>query len=301
MRILITGGTGSLGSVLTKEWTGRGHEITVLSRNPHKQAALAKELPNTTRFILTDICNYSDVSRACEEQDWCIHTAALKQVDVGEYHPTEYARVNVQGTITVVNAWRDTHKDNNTKKMLFIGSDKGCHSLNTYGACKKIGEAVFRKYGGSVVRYGNIVSSRGSFYQLWKINADKHGIIQVRTPEPTRFLLTFKDAVDIIEDAMRLVEGGDEGIYVPHNLKAFSLHEVARWFAKHYNCEVEYEPLLPYEKKNERLVAEGEIPVPVSPILSKIVPGWGQDISKFQSNRATQITAEKVAEILHWK
>ncbi len=300
MRILITGGTGSLGSVLVKEWTEQGHEITVLSRNPHKQAALAKELPNTTRFILTDICNYSDVKRACEEQDWCIHTAALKQVDVGEYHPAEYVRVNVQGTITVVNAWQATHSGIYAKKMLFIGSDKGCSSLNTYGATKKIGEAVFRKYGGSVVRYGNIASSRGSFYQLWKINADKHGIIQVRTPEPTRFLLTFEDAIAIIEDAMRLVEAGDEGIYVPHNLKAFSLHEVAKWFAKKYACAVEFENLLPYEKMHERLVAEGEIPVPVSPILSKIVPGWGKDISKFQSNRATQITADKVAEILGW-
>ena len=300
MKILITGGTGSLGSVLVKEWTEQSHELTVLSRNPHKQAALAKEFPNV-RFILSDICNYSEVWRACVEQEWCIHTAALKQVDVGEYHPTEFSRVNIQGTITVAQAWNATHSDEYAKKMLFISSDKGCAPLNTYGATKKVGEAVFRKYGGSVVRYGNVVESAGSFYKIWRINADKHGIIQVRTPEPTRFLLTFKDAVVIIEDAVRLIEAGDEGIYVPHNLKAFSLHEVARWFAEKYNCEIEYEELLPYEKISERLVAEGEIPVQVSSILSKIVPGWGKDISKFQSNRATQITAAKVAEILEWQ
>ncbi len=300
MRILITGGTGSLGSVLVKEWTEQGHEITVLSRNPHKQAKLASEYPNV-RFVLSDICNYPDVRRACEGQDWCIHTAALKQVDVGEYHPTEYARVNIQGTITVVEAWSVEHKGHpSAKHMLFASTDKSVAPLNCYGMTKGVATAVFRKYNGSVVRYGNVCSSAGSFYQIWKINADKHGIIQVRTPEPTRFLLTFKDAVAIIEDAMRLVEGGDEGIYVPHNLKAFSLHEVAKWFAKKYDCAIEFQSLLPYEKQHERLVAEGEIPVPVSPILSKIVPGWGKDISKFQSNRATQITANKVAEILKW-
>ena len=299
MRILITGGTGSLGSVLVKEWTKQGHELTVLSRNPHRQAALAKDFPDV-RFVLTDICNYPDVWRACAGQDWCIHTAALKQVDVGEYHPGEFIRVNVQGTIDLTQAWAVTHPTIGKSHILGISSDKATAPINSYGRTKGLMEAVIRKVGGSCVRYGNVVESAGSFYQIWKINADKYGVIQVRIPEPTRFLLTLSDAVAIVEDAMRLVEGGDEGIYVPHNLRAFSLHDVAKWFAKKYSCEIEYELLLPYEKVNERLVADGELPVSVSPILSKIVPGWGQDISNFQSDKAERVTASDIARILQW-
>ncbi len=299
MRILITGGTGSLGSVLVKEWTKQGHEITVLSRNPHKQAALGREFPNVA-FVLTDICNYPDVRRACVGQDWCVHTAALKQVDVGEYHPGEFIRVNEQGTINLTEAWAVTHPSDNKSHLLGISSDKACMPINGYGRSKGQMEGIIRKAHGSCVRYGNVVESVGSFYQVWKINADKHGVIQVRTPEPTRFLLTFRDAVDIVEDAMRLVEAGDEGIYVPHNLRAFSLHDVAIWFARKYDCAIEEESLLPFEKIHERLVADGEVPVPVSSILSKIVPGWGQDISMFQSDKAERLSAEVVAEVLGW-
>ncbi len=299
MRILITGGTGSLGSVLVKEWTKQGHEITVLSRNPHKQAALGREFPNVT-FVLTDICNYPDVRRACVGQDWCIHTAALKQVDVGEYHPHEFIRVNEQGTINLTEAWAATHSPIERTHLIGISSDKACAPINTYGRSKGQMEAIIRKTHGSVVRYGNVVESAGSFYQIWKINADKHGVIQVRIPEPTRFLLTFKDAMAIVEGAMNLVVGDDEGIYVPHNLRAFSLHDVAIWFARKYDCAIEEESLLPYEKVNERLVADGELPISVSHILSKIVPGWGQDISMFQSDKAKRLTADSVAEILGW-
>lgn len=305
-RILITGGTGSLGSVLTKKWATEGHQVTVVSRNPHRQAALSKEVPNAT-FILSDICNQSEMERACREQDILIHAAALKQVDVGEYHPVEYARVNIQGTITIASAWTATHPRNDGY-VLGIGSDKGVSSLNAYGASKKLLESIFRKYKFSILRYGNVLGSRGSALQMWKIALAEHQPLLVRTPFPTRFLLTLNEAVALIEDALRLMETSEfkheGGIFVPYNLVAFSIKELADYIAKQHGRGVVFESLLPYEKVHESLVADGEGPRQVSDKLCMIVPSWDEPerlMDQFRSNTAPRIGPEEVLRRVDWK
>lgn len=266
MKILITGGTGSLGSELAEKWYNRGDEITILSRDPHKQAALAEKLPGAV-FILSDICNYSEVKRACEKQDILIHAAAIKQVDIGEYHPVEFARVNVAGTAVVANAWHETHKENEGKALL-ISSDKACCALNAYGASKKLSESIFRKFDYSVIRYGNVVDTKGSFLKKW----EKSETITVRTPEPTRFFLILKDAIALIEDALKIEH---DGIFVPHSLKAFSVWDVAKVF----DDDTKFESLLPYEKQHEVLLADGEDWEKRTDLLSEIIPGWNIDES----------------------
>ena len=111
MRILITGGTGSLGTALVARWK-ENHELTILSRNPHNQATLKRLAPNVA-FFLSDICDKGEVKGACEGQDWLVHTAALKQVDVGEFHPSEFFRVNTFGSKVVSEAWAETHTKGN--------------------------------------------------------------------------------------------------------------------------------------------------------------------------------------------
>lgn len=304
-RILITGGTGSLGTALVKRWYGQ-HELTVLSRDPHRQEAMEKQFPGM-RFILADICNAGEVRRACIGQDVLVHAAALKQVSTGEFHPTEFARVNVQGTITVAEAWAQTYHEwgNNfgdfapslPRKALFISSDKACQSLNCYGSTKKQGEAVFRKYDYSAIRYGNVCESAGSFLHKWKAAITEGKPVKVREPEPTRFLLKMEDAIALIEDALNLIEQNGNGIFVPHSLKAFSVWQAAAAL----KVPVEYEPLLPYEKRHEQLVAEGEIPVRESELLSRIKPGWSGDWLGFRSDKVARMTGQEVLEALEWQ
>ena len=299
-RILITGGTGSLGSFLVSRWYAT-HTLTVVSRNPHKQAELARSFPNVN-FVLTDICNAGEMERACRDQDILIHAAALKQVDIGEAHPVEYARVNIFGTITVMEAWKATHIGNNNGKALFIATDKAASPLNCYGRCKGVATDIWRKYGGSVIRYGNVVESRGSFFQLWKIALAEKQPLVVRTPEPTRFFLTLDDAAELVEDALDVMDGIG-GIFAPHSLSAFSVHDVAKYLNNIYSTGIIEEPLGNYEKIDEVLLALGEGPKAVSNLLSVVTPTWGVDkatMDRFCSRTAPRMTAAEVLERGKW-
>jgi UDP-N-acetylglucosamine 4,6-dehydratase/5-epimerase len=298
--ILITGGTGSLGSALARKWVGEGHRVTILSRDPMKQQQLASELPEAI-FILADIRNYHEVKRACAGQDILIHAAALKQVSTGEYHPVEFSQVNVQGTITVANAWFDTHKTDEGKAVL-VSTDKAVSALNGYGSDKKRAESVFRKFDYSVLRYGNVVESNGSFVHAWKRAISEAKPITLRTPEPTRFFLTLPQALALIEDTLKRIDRMGNGIFVPHDLKAFSVWDVAKALQVKYITQ----PLLPYEKRHETLVAEGEGVEQVSDLLSRIRPYWPDNddfsfLAQFRSNTAPRMSGKEVLEVLGWQ
>lgn len=294
-RILITGGTGSLGTALVRRWYGQ-HELTVLSRDPHKQARMTADFPDV-RYILADICNDGEVYRACMGQHILLHCAALKDVGTGEFHPSEFIRVNVFGTQTVAQQWHSTHPIGSHRRALLISTDKATSPINAYGKSKGLSESLFRKYDYSALRYGNVVESNGSFVNKWKQAIAGGKPIKVREPEPTRFLLRMDDAIALIEDALDLIEQGGNGIFVPHGLKAFSVWQAASAL----KTAVEYEPLLPYEKRHEQLVAEGEIPVRESELLSRIKPGWSGEWLEFRSDNVTRMTGQEVLEALGWK
>ncbi len=281
MRILITGGTGSLGSALVARWKEE-HNITILSRNPHNQATLKRIAPDVA-FVLSDICDAGEVRWACEGQDVLIHTAALKQVDVGEFHPSV-----------------------NRRMALLISSDKAANPLNCYGGSKLLATSVFRRKGFSAIRYGNVVNSHGAFLEVWQKQIQEGKPIMVRMPEPTRFFLTLSDAVDLVEDALIQMGGmpTDGAIFVPHGLRAFSILEVAQYISKEYGCEIEYEPLLPYEKAHEILIANGEGAVSVSSLLAKVTPEWESSAytsGAFASDKVERMKPEEVLEAVSWK
>lgn len=292
--ILITGGTGSLGKALVRYWYGK-HNLTILSRDWHKQAAMTAEYPDN-RYILADVCNYDEVERACEGQDILIHAAAAKDVGTGEYHPVEFARVNIQGSLTAATAWRRTHTVLQPGLALLISSDKATQAINAYGKSKGVAEAIFRKHDYSAIRYGNVIESAGSFVQRWQEAIARGESITVREPAPTRFILMMPDAIALIVDALRLAET-ENGIFVPHNLKAFSIRDVAIALG----AGVKYESLLPYEKQHESLVAEGEKAIIESDLLARIRPGgWSGEYRRYQSNRAEMLSGEQVLEMLGW-
>lgn len=289
MKILITGGTGSLGQALISFWHGK-HELKILSRNPHKQQMVqAKFGLNPSAFVLVDICDYEAVRAACIGQDILIHAAALKIVSQGEQYPVEYHRVNAIGSQVVARAWADTHytrpPDNGPmpklpRKAIYINSDKAVAPINHYGATKKIGEDFFISRGFSSIRYGNVVESDGSFIHKWVELAEKGRPIPVRFPHPTRYFLSMIDAIGSIEDSLSAIDLVGNGIFVPNDLSAFDIYQVAQAFTHPHNiCERELEP---GEKRHESIIAPGEI-IENTGLdgLSRVCPGWSSDPGKY--------------------
>lgn len=295
--ILITGGTGSLGSALVARWH-QNHNITVLSRDWLKQAAMSTRYPSVN-FVLADICNYDAVYEACLGKEILIHAAAIKDVTIGERQPGEITRVNVGGTETVAKAWREAWGRSlpggcaglSPRKALLVSTDKACSPVNTYGMTKGIASSLFLSYGYSVIRYGNVIGSNGSFLPAWQKRIAQGLPIKVRMPSPTRFALTIEQAVELIEDALEQPQGY---IYAPHSLPAFEIRDVAN----HLGALLEYEPLLPGEKQHEVLLAEGEGAVRVSNSLALVT--WdtgGMEQARFCSRTAERIRGE---EVLKW-
>lgn len=307
-RFLITGGTGSLGSALARKWASR-HDLTLLSRDPHKQVALRRELPDV-QFILADVTDFNAVRMACDGKDFLIHAAALKHVDLGQVYPAEFVRVNVGGTETVLRAWGRTHarlgEGNIFAPTLFISTDKACSVINLYGATKLIGEFMWKARGGSVLRYGNVVESRGSFIEAWQEQDSRGEALKLRGPEPTRFFLTIDRAVALVEEAVEhILMKKKRGLslpitFVPHDLRAFSVWRVAAALELELK-ELEHAPLLPGEKQHEVLVGNGEVARRLGKLLSMIVWGHARADPGFCSETAPHMSGREVLEAVGWE
>ena len=218
--VRITGGTGSLGRALIRHYlTTPVARIAILSRDEWKQAMLAKELTDDRiRWFLGDVRDPERLEMAFHGIDTVIHAAALKRIDRVAYDPSEVIKTNVIGTQNVIHAAIKA----GVKKMLVVSSDKAVEPTNIYGASKMCAEwlAVMsnvysypRGTRVSVVRYGNVIGSRGSVAELWE-EAVKAGLpIQITDERCTRFFITMPQAVQFIEDALVLMDGGE--IFVP--------------------------------------------------------------------------------------
>src|SRR3989338_8481332 len=175
--ILITGGTGSLGRAVTRELLKKHkpHSIRIYSRDEWKQWQMRQEFGDDMRlrFLIGDVRDSERLRRATEGVDFVIHAAAIKQVPICEYNPIEAVRTNVDGAVNVINA----ALDNNVKKVIAVSTDKAVHPVNIYGATKFAAERLFvqsNSYRGAkrptsfaVVRYGNVLGSRGSVVHLF--------------------------------------------------------------------------------------------------------------------------------------
>lgn len=303
--ILITGGTGSLGSALVARWYGH-HNLTVLSRDWLKQSKMRQLYPDIS-YTLADICNYDAVYQACKGQGILIHAAAIKDVAYGEQHPTEIARVNIQGSEIVARAWANAkwsvHPTTNLfplepRKALLISTDKAPSAINGYGSSKFLAERIFLAFGYGAIRYGNVISSNGSFLQVWKALIESGQPIIARDPNPTRFALSLSQAVDLVEDAL----SQPPGIYAPHSLPAFSLADVVEVFRRRYDCTVHYEGLLKGEKQHEVLISEGEKAMRASDLLAEVVHRDYAGLYNVARERLNSATAPRLGreEIEAW-
>lgn len=205
--LLITGGTGSLGRQLVRlvlrRW--RPRRIIVLSRDELKQDEMRREFrdeESSLRFFLGDVRDRERLYRAFSGVDCVIHAAALKQVPSAEYNPLEVIRTNVLGAANVI----DAAIDRGVKRVLALSTDKAVAPINLYGATKMCADKLFVAagiYAGadqthfSVVRYGNVIGSRGSVIPLFR-SAREKGVVPITDPRMTRFWLTLDQAAEFV-------------------------------------------------------------------------------------------------------
>ena len=223
--ILITGGTGSFGKmfakILTKKF--RPKKIIILSRDELKQSEMQneKEFLNkkNIRFFIGDVRDYERLKVAFKGVDYIVHAAALKQVPTAEYNPTECIKTNIYGAENVIRASIDC----GVKKIIALSTDKAVNPINLYGATKLASDKLFVAANNltgkqntlfSVVRYGNVVGSRGSVVPVFKnlINK-KNYFLPITHLEMTRFWITLSEGVQFVINSFGLMRGGE--IFVP--------------------------------------------------------------------------------------
>jgi len=264
-KILITGGTGSLGSALTKRFLKTSAEtIRIYSRDEWKQVQMQSKFKDKRlRFLIGDVRDKDRLSRAMEEINIVIHAAALKQVPVAEYNPFEAVQTNVHGAQNVI----ESCFRNDVEIALAIGTDKAVSPFNTYGATKFLMERLFvsaNYYKGKHktkflgVRYGNVLGSRGSIVNIIASQINEGNKITITDPTMTRFNITMDQALDLIFRALENGKGGE--LFVP-KLKAYRLEDMKNAILELMNNQNDIEIIgaRPGEKYHESLISNDEI------------------------------------------
>ena len=274
-KVLIYGGTGSLGRALIKRFCVRDdiEEVYAYSRDEAKHWTLRNELSSEfpshkLKFIVGDIRDKKRVTNAIEKSgaDAIIIAAALKQVDTCELSPRESIMTNLIGTQNVIESVSEIGRTDRTKRtVLFISTDKACSPVNVYGMCKAISERIVTsmandsdpnvRYVG--VRYGNVLESRGSIIPLFTYQgtSESNTHLTVTHPDMTRFVMTLDDSVDLIQKAFDNATSGD--IWIP-KLPAMKIGDLAEIFSEIHKKPIKIVGLRPGEKMHEALINESE-------------------------------------------
>lgn len=265
--LLIIGGTGSLGNCLVRLLRFK-YSIIILSRDEDKQWRMKQDYP-TIKYILADI-RFKDVIEekiATLRPNKIIIAAALKHIDMCEHNIAECIKTNVYGIQNITDSIVSLVNKNSLPELntvCFISTDKAASPVNVYGMCKSLSERIvveksliLAKPKFVVVRYGNVLNSRGSilvlFHQIGKSNTRK--FFPITHPEMTRFFLTLEDGVDLIEKAMEYGNNGDT--YAPR-IKSYKIIDIAERFSKIYQKPIEIVGIRPGEKLHECLINESE-------------------------------------------
>ncbi len=265
--ILITGGTGFLGLALTREiLKQKPKSVRLFSRDEvkHNQAQELFNYHPKIRNFIGDVRDYPRLVKAIRKTDIVVHAAALKRIDLLEYNVEEAIKTNIIGTLNVVNACLA----NNVEKAVFVSTDKACSPVNTYGACKFVGERIFSESNYSkgdirtiftTVRYGNVLESTGSVIPFFNEKIKNGDNIPLTDSRMTRFIISPKQAVDLILNAIKYGQGGE--VFVPKlsSFKIVDLIEILKEKHKAKN-QIKIIGIRPGEKIHELLINESEIP-----------------------------------------
>jgi UDP-N-acetylglucosamine 4,6-dehydratase/UDP-glucose 4-epimerase len=231
-KILITGGTGSLGMALTKRLLAEKVDvIRIFSRNENKQVTMQSEFnDDRLRFLIGDIRDLPRLQRALEGIDIVFHTAALKHVPIIEYNPFEAINTNVIGSRNVIEACLSENVD----RVVGVGTDKAVSPLNTYGATKLLMEKLFTTASNYLdkdkhktkfisLRYGNVLGSSGSVIPKFIQQIKSNQKITITDPEMTRFSITMDEALDFILEST--ISGKGSEVFIP-KLRAYKIDDV---------------------------------------------------------------------------
>ncbi|MBI2775676.1 MAG: polysaccharide biosynthesis protein [Chloroflexi bacterium] len=278
-RVLITGGTGSLGQVLARRLLsgaeGTPESVTVFSRDEAKQHYMRLDFMQRTsatdevifensrqrlKFVIGDVRDYSSLARAARDADIVFGAAALKQVPSCEYFPWEACQTNIEGAVNLVRAISEL--DLPIETVVGISTDKACKPVNVMGMTKAIQERVY--IDGNLhhpatrficARYGNVLASRGSVVPLFLDQIAAGGPVTITTADMTRFLLTLEDAVDTIFAAVRSAGAGET--YIPR-CRSAKMTDLAAFLIGDRPIETVITGIRPGEKIHEILLSEEE-------------------------------------------
>jgi len=258
--ILITGGTGSFGKkaveIILKKFNPA--KLIVFSRDELKQFEMAQQFPDTKyrcmRYFIGDVRDKERLHRAFHGVDVIIHAAALKQVPAAEYNPTEVIKTNIYGAQNVVNA----AADRGVKKIIALSTDKAANPVNLYGATKLCSDRLFIAANAfvsgnescfSVVRYGNVLGSRGSVIPFF-LEKKNQSVLPITDPNMTRFWITLEQSVEFVLKCLELMVGGE--LFIP-KIPSMKITDLAKAICP--DCKTEIVGKRAGEKLHEIMVS----------------------------------------------
>ncbi len=261
--ILVTGGTGSFGHAFVPMTLARYNprKLIILSRDEMKQWEMAKLFggDDRVRFFIGDVRDRDRLYRAFRAVDYVIHAAATKIVPTAEYNPFECVKTNVNGAMNVIDAAIDC----GVKRVVALSTDKASSPINLYGATKLASDKLFvasNSYGGehgtrfSVVRYGNVMGSRGSVIPFFASQRDK-GVLPITDTRMTRFMISLEQGVELVWHALEDMEGGE--VYV-RKIPSMKVTDIARVMAPEAKHEII--GIRPGEKLHEQMIGPEDAP-----------------------------------------
>lgn len=302
--ILVTGGTGSFGKKFISTILERHPDIrrlAVYSRDELKQFEMQQvfspEKYPSLRYFIGDVRDADRLQRALEGVDIVVHAAALKQVPTAEYNPIECIKTNVLGAENLINAILDS----DVKRVVALSTDKAAAPVNLYGATKLCSDKLFiaannmrgsRDLQLSVVRYGNVMGSRGSVIPFFMDRRDQ-GTLPITDPRMTRFNISLEEGVDMVLYALEHSLGGE--IFVP-KIPSYRIMDVAKAIGP--DCETPVVGIRPGEKLHEEMITESDSPLTIeNDRYYVIVPSlFGATrealLEKYQAHHKAELTAE---------
>jgi UDP-N-acetylglucosamine 4,6-dehydratase len=258
--VLITGGTGSFGNALTEYLLEKNKpkKLIIFSRDEFKQHVMQQRFTDSClRYFLGDVRDSDRLYRAFDGVDYIFHAAALKHVPAAEYNPFEAVRTNILGAQNIINA----AIDQGVKRVIALSTDKAANPINLYGATKLCSDKLFiagNAYAGSantrfaVVRYGNVMGSRGSVIPFFRDCSTK-GVIPITDPRMTRFWITLPQAVEFVLSCVDTMRGGE--VFIP-KLPSMRVVDLAEAIAP--GCRHKVVGIRPGEKLHEVMIPADE-------------------------------------------
>ena len=302
--ILITGGTGSFGNkfvpMTLKKFNPK--RVIIFSRDEMKQWEMAQIFKDDSRvqFIIGDVRDKDRLARSLDGVEFVIHAAATKIVPTAEYNPFECVKTNIDGAMNVI----DVCIDRKIKKVVALSTDKASNPINLYGATKLASDKLFvagNGYAGthetrfSVVRYGNVLGSRGSVLPFFLSQA-KNGVLPITDKRMTRFMITLEQGVELVWKALEDMQGGE--IYVK-KIPSMNILDIAK--AVDPTAKIKYIGVRPGEKLHEQMIGIEDAPYTYEfNSYYKILPmiyGWSLDPLRIKDGKKVIVWKAGVVDL----